>query len=474
MDITMLKQQSRLFTELAVLLDAVTLLTAFFIAHGVVQHVYHRLQDINEYTWALLIILPTWLLLLSYAGIYGSMRTRRFGEIFGQLFKVHIGGSLVITSLIYLLDPKGFSRMLVGAFILISLVLMTTVKGAVKHILIYFRRKGYNTRNVLIVGNGEKARYFARLVKDHANWGLVITGIIPFCDDDRDAPADGCLKMGTIDSLNDFCKKKMVDEVVFSLTTEQMPLIDDHITALQEMGITVRMVIDLFDIPTARKEITLFNDELPMLTFYGKAFGAEQLFLKRCLDIAGSLTGLVITALLLPFIALAIRLESKGPPFFGQIRVGENGRIFKCWKFRSMFVDAEARKQDLMAHNEMQGAMFKIKDDPRVTIVGKFIRKTSIDELPQFWNVLKGEMSLVGTRPPTPDEVATYENWHRKRICIKPGITGLWQVSGRNRIDDFDEVVRLDIRYIEEWSLWLDIKLLAKTVWVVIARRGAS
>ena len=138
-----------------------------------------------------------------------------------------------------------------------------------------------------------------------------------------------------------------------------------------------------------------------------------------------------------------------------------------------MFVDAEKRKYELMAHNEMDGAMFKMKDDPRVTRVGRFIRKTSIDELPQFLNVLRGEMSLVGTRPPTPDEVATYENWHRKRICIKPGITGLWQVSGRNQIQDFDEVVRLDIRYIEEWTLWLDIKILARTIWVVFTANGA-
>jgi exopolysaccharide biosynthesis polyprenyl glycosylphosphotransferase len=234
------------------------------------------------------------------------------------------------------------------------------------------------------------------------------------------------------------------------------------------------MVIDLFDIPTARKEIALFHNELPMLTFYSKAFNAEQLFLKRCLDIVGSLAGLFITGLMLPFIAPAILFESKGPLFFGQNRVGANGRIFKCWKFRSMFIDAEERKKDLMAHNEMKGAMFKIQKDPRVTKVGNFIRKTSIDEFPQFWNVLKGEMSLVGTRPPTPEEVAKYENWHRKRICIKPGITGLWQVSGRNKIKNFDEVVRLDIRYIEEWTLWLDIKLLAKTSWVVFARRGAS
>lgn len=470
----MLKQQARLFTKISVLLDVATLVTAFCIAYVLLQFTYHRLQDILEYAWALLVILPTWLLLLSYSGIYGSMRTKRFSEIFGQLFKVHFIGGMVITSFIYILDSKGFSRMLIGAFIIISLVLMTTAKATVKQVLNYFRRKGYNTRNILIVGNGEKARHFAQLVQDHADWGLVVSGFIPFCDNDNEETTPDCLKLGTIASLNDLCKKRFIDEVVFSLPPEQMPLIDDHVALLQEMGVTVRMVIDLYDIPTARKEITLFHDELPMLTFYGKAFDSEQLFLKRCLDIVGSLVGLLITGLLLPFIALAIRIESKGPLFFSQNRVGENGRIFKCWKLRSMFVDAEERKKELMGLNEMNGAMFKMKDDPRVTRVGKFIRKTSIDELPQFWNVLRGEMSLVGTRPPTPDEVATYQNWHRKRICIKPGITGLWQVSGRNQIEDFDEVVRLDIRYIEEWSLWLDIQLLAKTVWVVVARRGAS
>ena len=470
----MLKQQARFLTKLSVLIDAATLFTAFYLAYGLL---YRRLQDFHDYAWALLIILPTWLLLLSYSGIYGSMRTRKFGEVFGTLFKVHAIGGMIITSFIYLFDPLGFSRMLVGVFILISLALMTAAKATVKQILKYFRRKGYNIRNVLIVGSGEKARYFAQLLKEHADWGLVISGSIPFCDGDEDEDEDesvpGCVKLGSIDDLNDLCKQNMVDEVVFSLIPEQMPLIDDHVAALQEMGITVRMVIDLYEIRPGRREISLFHDELPMLTFYGKAFDAEQLFLKRCLDIAGSLAGLVITALLFPLIALAIRLESKGPLFFGQGRVGENGRIFKCWKFRSMFTDAEERKNDLMPHNEMQGAMFKMKDDPRVTRVGKFIRKTSIDELPQFWNVMRGEMSLVGTRPPTPDEVATYENWHRKRICIKPGITGLWQVSGRSQIQDFDEVVRLDIRYIEEWSLWLDIKILFRTVWVVFAGNGA-
>ncbi len=185
------------------------------------------------------------------------------------------------------------------------------------------------------------------------------------------------------------------------------------------------------------------------------------------------MVGVALLLLLSPLIALAIKLESPGPIFFGQTRMGENGRRFTCWKFRSMYLDAEERKKELLHLNEMGGAIFKIKDDPRITTVGKFLRKTSLDELPQFWNVLRGEMSLIGTRPPTPDEVQHYENWQRKRICIKPGITGLWQVSGRNSITDFNEVVRLDLEYIDTWSLGLDMKLLLRTLKVVFLREGA-
>jgi exopolysaccharide biosynthesis polyprenyl glycosylphosphotransferase len=210
-----------------------------------------------------------------------------------------------------------------------------------------------------------------------------------------------------------------------------------------------------------------------MLTFHSKAFDAQQLLLKRLLDIAGSLIGLCLFGIMFPMIAVAIKFNSPGPIFFSQERVRENGRLFKCWKLRSMYIDAEERKKDLMSQNEMSGAIFKMKDDPRITSIGKFIRKTSLDEFPQFWNVLKGEMSLVGTRPPTPDEVANYENWHRRRISIKPGITGMWQVNGRSSIQDFDEIVRLDLYYIDNWTFWLDIRLIFQTVFVAFSNKGS-
>ena len=182
----------------------------------------------------------------------------------------------------------------------------------------------------------------------------------------------------------------------------------------------------------------------------------------------------MITIVLTPFVALAIRLDSPGPIFFAQTRIGKNGRRFKIYKFRSMYIDAEERKKELASQNEMQGLMFKMENDPRITKVGKFIRKTSIDELPQFFNIVKGDMSLVGTRPPTEDEFEQYNSHYKRRISMTPGLTGLWQISGRSDIVDFDEVVKLDLEYIDNWTVWLDIKILFMTVGAVLKGRGSK
>lgn len=195
---------------------------------------------------------------------------------------------------------------------------------------------------------------------------------------------------------------------------------------------------------------------------------------KRIMDIAGALVGLIITGVVTIFLAPVLLLESPGPLIFSQTRVGLNGRKFKFYKFRSMYKDAEERKKELMAKNQMSGLMFKMDDDPRITKVGKFIRKTSIDELPQFWNVLKGDMSLIGTRPPTVDEFEKYKTQYKRRLSIRPGITGLWQATGRSDITDFEEVLKLDLEYIDNWSISLDIKILFMTVFGVLLRKGAK
>lgn len=211
-----------------------------------------------------------------------------------------------------------------------------------------------------------------------------------------------------------------------------------------------------------------------VLTNTFKIATPRQLFMKRCFDICGGIVGVICTALITVFVAPVIYIQSPGPIFFSQWRVGRNGRKFKIYKFRSMYTDAEERKKELMDQNEMSGFMFKMENDPRIFPFGHFLRNTSLDEFPQFWNVLKGDMSLVGTRPPTVDEVEQYEFYHRKRISIKPGLTGMWQVSGRSEITDFEEVVKLDAKYISKWRLSLDIKILWKTVEVVLLQKGSK
>jgi exopolysaccharide biosynthesis polyprenyl glycosylphosphotransferase len=469
----MLKEQASLVNKLTIIADLVVLVAAFFLAYYV-RNVAEVLHPLRYYAWILIVILPGWYVLMARFGLYASMRLYPVEKVLSSLAKVHVIGGICCASLIFLLEPQGFSRALFGYFMLFSFVLLSVEKISLKLFLGYIRRKGYNVRHILIVGTDQKAQKFISLIEQHSKWGLKVTGLLQFTTEEPCPSIKNYKILGKLNELVDICKQNTIDEVVFCVPKETVSNMEEHLRDMVEMGITVRMVLDFYDVIWPRRELNFFHGEIPIITFYCHAFDAGQLFIKRCLDVLGSLAGLILFAVLFPIIAAAIKIDSKGPLFFKQQRVREHGRVFTCWKFRSMYIDAEERKKDLMSRNEMKGAIFKIKDDPRVTRVGKFLRKTSLDELPQFWNVLKGEMSLVGTRPPTPDEVASYKNWHHKRICIKPGLTGMWQVSGRNEIQDFDEVVRLDLKYIDQWTLWLDFKILFKTLWVVFSKKGSS
>ncbi|MCD8104305.1 MAG: sugar transferase [Lachnospiraceae bacterium] len=287
--------------------------------------------------------------------------------------------------------------------------------------------------------------------------------------------------VATTDTLMDYLLKTAIDEILFSIPSG-VKLPPDLIRQCSLTGITLHLeVIASDELAEARYEEDIAG--LTVMTSYLKLITTGQAFFKRTLDILGGIVGFLITGILFLFVAPAIYISNPGPIFFAQERVGKNGRIFKLYKFRSMYQDAEERKADLMEKNEMKGQMFKIENDPRIIGsdpdgtrhgLGHFIRKTSIDEFPQFWNVIKGEMSLVGTRPPTTGEVSGYNMYHRARLAIKPGITGLWQVSGRSDIDDFEEVVKLDTQYIQNWSLSLDIKILVKTVFVILTGKGSK
>ena len=260
------------------------------------------------------------------------------------------------------------------------------------------------------------------------------------------------------------------EEVMFCLPSFTNEELIDIIAAFSDMGVPcVKVLESSFGNLYCRTQML---GHYPAIRYDLHSYSGGKLAIKRLIDIAGGLAGMLLLAMMFPFVAIAIKRDSPGPIFFAQTRIGRNGRVFRIYKFRTMVVDAESRLKDLMKKNEMNGLMFKMEDDPRITKVGRFLRKTSLDEFPQFWNVLKGDMSLVGTRPPTVNEFSQYNEYYRRRLSMMPGLTGLWQVSGRNKIEDFDEVVKLDLSYIDNWSLWTDISIILKTVLVVLKRDG--
>lgn len=278
------------------------------------------------------------------------------------------------------------------------------------------------------------------------------------------------------DMQPDFLQKATLmalDEVFIYAPELPQKKVQEIINSFDEMGVNCHYCVELPGTHAERSKIDDFGS-YSVITYTRFQSSYKRLLIKRVMDIAGGLVGMLITLIFFPFVAIAIKADSPGPVLFSQVRIGRNGRRFKIYKFRSMYMDAEERKKELEKQNEMQGLMFKMENDPRITKVGKFIRKTSIDELPQFYNVLKGDMSLVGTRPPTEDEFEKYNQYYRRRISMTPGLTGLWQVSGRSEIENFDDVVKYDLQYIDNWSLTLDIRILLRTVYVVVAGRGSK
>lgn len=354
-------------------------------------------------------------------------------------------------------------RLLLKAFVRNNL---SSEKHQAKMLLLTRRTQAVNTMNKLMAKPFQEYR---------------ITAIaLPAADTEGGPIAENMDMLYGEEQLWDYLRVNIVDEVYIDTFNNKEEL-KDLLDKLLAMGITVHIGMSFLPEELPNKFVEKMGKAHAITTSI-KTAPTWKIATKRALDIVGALVGLVITGIAFVFVAPAIKIASPGPIFFKQERIGRNGRPFYIYKFRSMYLDAEERKKDLMSHNEMKGLMFKMENDPRIIGsekgpgkgLGNFIRKTSIDELPQFWNILKGDMSLVGTRPPTRKEYEQYELHHKIRLSMKPGLTGLWQTSGRNKITDFEEVVRLDAEYIENWSLWLDVKLLFKTIAVVVGRVGAK
>lgn len=365
-----------------------------------------------------------------------------------------------------------FSRMILFAAFLFSILFMYVERLLIKKFLRKKFRKIKYARTIMVIATKQQA---AVLIERLSSRNLTIFNIQGLAVADCDMTGEslqGVAVSCSIEKVEEYVTGHIVDEVLISI-----PENPEQEVELAKQFLSIGMVVHIYmeqylqDIPSKTLErisdmnvITCFNREIPI----------KLLFCKRLMDLAGGITGAVMALAIGLVVGPLIYMKSPGPILFSQIRVGKNGRKFKIYKFRSMVMDAEKQKENLLSQNKIQGNMFKMDDDPRIIPgIGGFIRKTSLDEFPQFFNVLKGDMSLVGTRPPTVDEYEAYSFAHKKRLAMKPGITGLWQISGRSDITDFEEVVKLDSRYIDEWDIEMDIKIILKTVLAIIKRSGS-
>jgi exopolysaccharide biosynthesis polyprenyl glycosylphosphotransferase len=409
-----------------------------------------------------------WVAALWYRGLY-QLRTRwRLQSEALDILRATIPVVTLTLSALFVFKQENVSRLfLVILFTAQSLVTLA-IRAALLAWFAVLRERGHNTHNMLVVGTGRLARDFADAVESRTGLGIRVIGHLAV---PGETPGNLVRPvLGSIDEIEQVFHSRVVDEVAVCLEPASLRYRDPVTRLATDEGKTVRVPIDPIGLllPNAREE------DFEGFVVRSLVFEEEHelgLAVKRALDVAGSCVGLVVLGPLLLATALAIRLRDGPPVLFRQTRVGLSGRPFTIYKFRTMAPDAEARYHEVAALSDTKGAAFKMLEDPRVTPLGAFLRRTSLDELPQFWNVLKGDMSLIGPRPAPPREVAEYDIWHRRRLSMKPGITGLWQVG--SRLDaHFDERAQLDLVYIDRWSLLLDLKILLRTVPAVIGRTG--
>ncbi len=448
----MIQQRKRILAFILLLVDLSLTAGSFFLAYAV-RNLFtldgFTVMPVGIYIWLLWLMLPIWAILLPAFGVYSS-RFLSPKDQFVQLTKAVGFAWVVMAAVLFFVGGESTSR-LIAAF---TLVINYAALVSYRILLFAFRQRSQTwSRHVVVIGEPESAEELVATIEAHREWGLRPVGVFP------EAEAAEILERGGI------------DEAIFVVGRERLDSCEELFLLCEELGVTARVVLDLFPHTISRMELHEL-DGFPLLTFSPTPSDEVVLLMRRVMDVVFS--GLLLLAAI-PIMAaagLAIKLTSRGPIFFQQERCGLHGRRFVMYKFRSMVDDAEQRRYELEALNEMDGPVFKSSRDPRVTMVGKFLRRFSIDELPQFYNVLKGDMSLVGPRPPLPEEVGRYKRWQRRRLSMKPGITCLWQISGRNQVG-FDEWMKLDLNYIDNWSLLLDLKILLKTVPVVLMGKGA-
>ncbi len=461
---------------LTLLLDIVLINVAFALAYyGRYElQLFIPVDEFNIAPYTAYLSFQVWYtgLLLLFLYIDGVYVPRRGGSWFEDLYRIGNATTTVTVILIaatFIVQPLFYSRLLLIESALVTISLLSGARLTRRLAQAQLRQRGQGVDRVLIVGAGEIGRAVMRNLAARPDLGYHVVG---FVDDD---PAKGDLgrfkALGNLDQMETLLKAERIDEVIIALPWMYQRKIISLVRACETLGARARVVPDLFQLSLNRVD---FDDigGIPLIGIKEATIPRVGRIVKRLLDLLLAALGLVVGLPFWVLLGLAIRLESPGAVIFRQQRIGESGRPFAVYKFRSMRASAEAERAQLQALNEADGPLFKIKNDPRLTRVGRFIRRVSLDEVPQLLNVLRGEMSIVGPRPGLPEEVAQYQPWHRQRLEVSPGLTGLWQVSGRSDLS-FDEMCLLDIYYIENWSLGLDLTIMLRTIPRVLLGDGA-
>ena len=418
-------------------------------------------------------LLMTALLLFAYR-LDGTYDIRRGSSLLEEAYRITTGTATAIVIMVafsFFARPNLNSRLIFLYAAVLIPTFLVIARIVFRAYLARLRRRGVGVDRIVIVGAGEVGRMVMRNVAAQPELGYEIVG---FLDDnpDRGTTDLGRFRgLGPLEKLPHILQTMPVDEVIIALPWQAHRKIVQAVTETQAAGVRPRIVPDVFALTLGQVQLDQLNG-VPLIGMQPVAITGLNLTIKRLVDVTVAVIVLLLTSPLWVLVPVTIRLDSPGPVLFNQVRIGRKGEPFIVHKFRSMVANAEAQKSQLMAFNEADGPLFKIRNDPRMTRVGRFLRRTSLDELPQVWNVLKGDMSLVGPRPALPEEVAQYEEWHKRRLDASPGMTGLWQVSGRSAMG-FDEMVLLDTFYCENWSFGLDLKILLKTIPRVLLGEGA-
>jgi exopolysaccharide biosynthesis polyprenyl glycosylphosphotransferase len=456
--------------------DALLALASLGLAHEIRSHLVslRPLYSLSNFPGIVLLAVVIVVGVGVLTGIYREVHEEDLRRVFADPLKVALASTVLLFAATFALNLEFVSRLLLGIYALLDFLSMVVFRVVVWRFAATLRRSVAGFRNFLLVGDGPEVADIGAMLEANESRGMRLFGFVRIRDDAPNAIPPGLTRTYptvTLPELPALLREQVIDEVIIAVGKEDLEKLGDTFLVCEEEGVKTRVLLSFFPQAVSRVYLERLGAK-PLLTFSATPED-EFLLLKRGLDFIMGLVALVVLSPLLLILAVLVKLTSRGPIFFSQTRCGLGGRKFTLYKFRSMRADADLLREELAALNEVDGPVFKIKNDPRCTPVGRFMRKFSLDELPQLVNIIKGDMSFVGPRPPLPEEVEKYERWQRRRLRMQPGLTCLWALEGRSKLS-FRRWMELDLEYIDHWSMLLDWKILLKTIPIVLVGRGAS